>query len=426
MKVYIETYGCTFNQADSELIAGALHRDGIETCGSEKEADVVMMNTCTVKGATQNRITYRLSNLEKSGKRVMVTGCMAGANSDIIEKYSPSASIMSIQNIAAMPETVRQMASGNRAVSLQRQPFDRLDFYEANGSVIAKVPLSDGCLSSCAFCETKFARGKLSSFPEQSILNAIRYSISKGSKEIEITAQDTGAYGIDKGTNIASLLKKACAIDGDFRIRVGMLNPEHLHRYVDDLIDAMHNEHAYKFLHLPVQSGSDKVLASMRRGYTIESYLDAVKYIRQRVKGITIETDIIVGFPGETEEDFEETINAVNEFKPDVTNISKFTARPHASASNMPQLNDKVIKDRSARLSRMIRAMQSSTNKSLVGSTISVLFTEENNASMNGRDDSYKQIVVQKAGIEGNYATGSRADVKIYDATANALYGNIM
>ncbi|MCL5680315.1 MAG: tRNA (N(6)-L-threonylcarbamoyladenosine(37)-C(2))-methylthiotransferase [Candidatus Marsarchaeota archaeon] len=425
MKVYIETYGCTFNQADSELIANALHNGGIETCSSEEEAEVVLMNTCTVKGATQNRITYKLMNLEKQGRKMLVTGCMAGANSDIIEKYAPSASIARIQNIAEMPSAVKAISNGHRSVYLEERKTDRISFYNAPGSVIAKIPLSDGCLSSCSFCETKFARGALNSFSEQGILNAISYSVRKGSKEIELTAQDTGAYGIDKGTNIAQLLKRACEIEGDFRIRVGMLNPEHMHRYMDELIEALQNPHAYKFMHLPLQSGSNKVLASMRRGYTVEEYLDIIKSLREHVKNITIETDIIVGFPGETDEDFEETINVISEFRPEVTNMSRFAARPHALASRMPRLSDQAIKERSMKLSRMVRSMQAYANRLLIGRSVDVLLTEENDASINGRDDSYRQIVIPKTGMHEKPAVGSRVRATIYNATSNALYGRI-
>ncbi|MCL4387837.1 tRNA (N(6)-L-threonylcarbamoyladenosine(37)-C(2))-methylthiotransferase [Candidatus Marsarchaeota archaeon] len=422
MKVYIETYGCTFNQADSELIASAMDNEGIETCSSEDEADVVVLNTCTVKGATQNRITYRLSGLEKSGKKLLVTGCMAGANSDIISKYAPSASIAKIQNISGMPQAARDAASGKRVMLMEESRYDRIGLYVPGKSIIAKIPLSDGCLSSCSFCETKFARGRLNSFSEPGILNAISYSIRNGAKELELTAQDTGAYGIDKGTNIAELVKKACSFEGDFRIRVGMLNPEHLHRYHDELIEAMQDPHVYKFLHLPLQSGSDSVLQSMHRGYTVEKYLEMVADIRESVKNITIETDIIVGFPGESDSDFEATMKAMEEFKPEVTNISKFTKRPHAMASRMKQLDDKTIKERSSELSRFVRAMQASKNSAAVGTTASVLLTESNSSSVNGRDDSYRQIVVPKAKASSGLAPGSRITARIYNSTSNALY----
>ncbi len=422
LKVYIETYGCTFNQADSELIASAMKGEGIETCSSEADADVVLLNTCTVKGATQNRITYRLSGLEKSGKKVLVTGCMAGANSDIISKYAPSASIAKIQNVAGMPQAAKDTASSKRVMLMEESRYDRIGLYAPGKSVIAKIPLSDGCLSSCSFCETKFARGRLNSFSESGILNAISYSIRNGAKELELTAQDTGAYGIDKGTNIAELVSRACSFEGDFRLRIGMLNPEHLHRYYRELIDAMQDPHVYKFLHLPLQSGSDSVLASMRRGYTVEKYLEMVKEIRESVKDITIETDIIVGFPGETDSDFEATLKAINEFKPEVTNISKFTKRPHAPASRMRQLDDKLIKERSSELSRIVRAMQASKNASAIGTEESVLLTESSSSSVNGRDESYRQVVIPNSKNASGMASGSRLMARIYNATSNALY----
>ncbi len=273
---------------------------------SESEADVVVVNTCTVKKATAQKILYKLNNLDRSGRRVVVTGCMAGANQEMIEKYAPNSSIITMPNVDKIGRLAHETYNGKRNIINEYKKVDRLALFEPSNSVIAKIPVSDGCLSSCSSCETKFARGSLNSFSEELILKSIEQSMRRGAKEIQLTSQDMGAYGIDRGTNIAELMQKISLIEGDFRARIGMLNPEHLHRYFDQLAEAFKSDRFYKFVHLPLQSGSNKVLADMRRACRIEQFESYVDELRNRIPGITIETDIIVGFPTETDEDFEE------------------------------------------------------------------------------------------------------------------------
>lgn len=422
MKAYIKTYGCTLNQADSEIIASVLTGNDVQLSENREDAEVIIVNTCTVKKATQQKILYELSNLQKSNKKVVVTGCMVGANQDLIEKYAPSASIITTGNIQNITEVVSYANSGKRTVMTQYNKTDRLMFFSPKDSVIAKIPLSDGCLSSCSFCETKFARGPLNSFSEDRILNAIEFSVRKGAKEIQLTAQDTGAYGIDRRSNITKLMKKIALIEGDFRVRVGMLNPEHLGRYFDEFIEALESEKFYKFVHLPVQSGSNKVLSEMRRFYSIEEFEEQVRELRKNIANITIETDIIVGFPTETENDFDLTLDFIKNVKPEVTNMSRFSTRPHASASKLEQLNYETINRRSIILSRVVRSIQHEINDRFIGNRQDVIITEANDRSLNGRNEFYKQVVVRKNDSE-RLDVGSKRNVLIYAASANVLYG---
>lgn len=418
MKAYVKTYGCTLNQADSDIISSVLKGNDVEIANNESEADVVIVNTCTVKKATSQRILYKLNKLDNSGKKLVVTGCMAGANQDLIEKYAPNASIVTTPNIQEIA-TVTQ--SNGRMVLNQYKKVDRIALLEPGNSVIAKIPVNDGCLSSCSFCETKFARGPLNSFSEQLILKSIEYNVRNGAKEIQLTSQDMGAYGIDKGSNISKLMEKIAVMDGDFKVRVGMLNPEHLHRYFDAFADALSSDKFYKFVHLPVQSGSDRVLNDMRRVYTLDEFKMSVNELRQRIPGITIETDIIVGFPTETEADFEETIQFVKTVRPEVTNISRFAVRPHASASRMTQLSNEIIKERSNELSRVVRSVQHGINDKFIGKKFDVIITESNDKSFNGRNIGYRQVVmIRKSGLD--MQIGSVHNVLINSASANVLY----
>ena len=264
-KVYIETYGCTLNQADSDIIANVLEDNGVSVTEDEEKADLVIVNTCTVKKPTEQKILHRLETLEKVEKKVIVTGCMVGANPDLIKKYTPNASMVTTSNVENIAEVVKSMVLGQVRIIDGYKKTDRLALFSPNGNVISKVAINDGCASSCLFCETKFARRSLNSFSEELIVRAVELSVKHGAKEIQLASQDTGAYGLDRATDITRLMEKISIIDGNFKVRVGMLNPEHFHRYLEPFIEAMKNERFYKFVHLPAQSGSNNVLESYEK-----------------------------------------------------------------------------------------------------------------------------------------------------------------
>jgi threonylcarbamoyladenosine tRNA methylthiotransferase CDKAL1 len=420
LKASIRTYGCTLNHADSDIIKSIMLDGGIEI-SDEREADVAVVNTCTVKSITAQKILYRLGQMEKQGKRVVVTGCMAGANRDLIEKYAPSASIVTTQNIPSVLEAVGASAEGGRLVLTKRSSEDRLNRLTNFGGVIARVPVNDGCLSSCTFCETKVARGPLKSFGEDIIIRAIEQNVKAGAKEVQITSQDMAAYGRDKKTGMIELLKRIGKLDGEFKVRVGMMNPEHLAGCIEELAEVINSERFYKFIHIPIESGSDGVLGEMKRGYTMGQISAYIDYLRKHVDGVGIETDIIVGFPGETDAQFAESIDAIKRLRFEVVNISRFGARPHAEASRMEQLPKEVVNERSKEMTSVVRAVQRSINERYIGNEVEVLFTEDAKGSTNGRIDSYRQVVVMK----GQAHVGERRKVLIERVSANALYGKV-
>ena len=423
MRAHIKTYGCTLNQADSDIMQGLLERDGVEMVDNTSDADVVIVNTCTVKGPTEQKILHTLRSLEKKGKRVVVAGCMASANQDLIEIHAPTASVITTQNVEKISKAVEETAKGKRAVCNSSNRADKLMFLGAKESVIAKVPVSEGCLSSCSFCETKFARGPLNSFSEDRIVGAVEMCARMGAKEIQLTSQDMGAYGLDRRTNIAKLMERLSHIEGDFKIRVGMLNPEHLGRYLDGFADAMLSGRFYKFAHLPVQSGSDKVLMDMKRMYTVEQFNEQVAFLRSKIPDITIETDIIVGFPTEGEEDFEQTLDFVKDTRPNVVNMCRFWARPHASATKMKQLPNEVIVRRSAELGRIVRHVQKGINDTFLGRVMEVVATEKEETSINARAVNYKKVILKSA---SRVSLGDKLKVRIDSSSCNVLYGEPM
>jgi MiaB-like tRNA modifying enzyme len=425
-KVLIETYGCTLNQADSDIMEGILEGRGFEVArgnydeNAKKNYDFVIVNTCTVKKATEQKIRDKLRTMSHLGERLVVTGCMASANRDMIEEVVEEASVVSTNNVTRIYDVLKELEENGKVRYDDAGREDKSHYIPVGNSVISRIPVSEGCLSNCNFCETKYARGPLNSFSEKLILKAIEMNVRSGAKEIEITSQDIGAYGADKKTDIARLVSQASEIDGDFRIRIGMLNPEHLHKYIDGLIEAYKSEKIYKFIHLPVQSGSDKVLREMKRHYTIGEFSGYVNELRKKMPEMCIETDLIVGYPTETDGDFEETIRIVDELRPTITNISKFGLRPHTEAVKLKQLPGSVIKERSIRLARMIKRMQQEEFSKFRGRRMRVLLTEVNGSSITGRTDSYIAVAVNNVGKE---SLGKFVDAEIFDNSYACLIG---
>jgi len=348
-KIIIETYGCTLNQADSEIMKNVLSSSGHEVYLGKASPfyDVVILNTCTVKTPTEQKILERVKSLSKLGSRLIVAGCLATASPEKIQALAPKASLLSVQNVHMINEAVSKALAGESTSMLKGQRIDKLQFFKPGNSVIAKIPIGEGCLGNCTFCETKFARGPLNSFAPELVVKAVKTSVETGAKEIELTSQDTGAYGVDRKTNIAKLLQEVVGIAGDFKVRLGMLNPEHLPRFIDELVEVFKSPKMYKFIHLPVQSGSDSVLKAMGRNYSVNEFLEYVDELRSKIPGLSLETDIIVGFPTETRADFEQTLDLLKKAKPEITNVSKFGARPHAEASKLKQISNDELKLRS-------------------------------------------------------------------------------
>jgi MiaB-like tRNA modifying enzyme len=415
MKVFIKTYGCTLNQTDSDAMKGLLLANGVEIVQEEGSADVIILNTCTVKSQTQQRIIEKLKKL--NGKKIAVTGCLVSANRELVEKYAPSASLIGTSSISNIYDAVQASYRNKKKVFINQRFENKLSLPRLRGKVIAKIPISEGCTSNCSFCATKFARAGLHSYNEEAIASEIKSCIELGCKEIQLTSQDAGAYGFDKNTNIAELVNKIDKIEGNFSARIGMMNPQHAIKILPELIDAFKSSKIYKFLHIPVQSGNNGVLRDMGRFYTVENFLQIVNEFRENFKEITIATDIIVGYPTENESAFQDTLNLLEKAKSDVVNVSRFTPRPNTTAAKLEQLPNQSIKERTKIVSELCKKIELEINKKLIGSEYKVLLTERQNDSVTGRNPSYKQVVVNNGDL-GNFIK-----VKIVDATYCYLKG---
>lgn len=358
LKIYASVYGCPSNIADYEIALGLLKQAGFEIASSPENSDLNIIFTCIVKNPTEQRMVRIIQELTKIGTPLIVAGCMTKTSQRTVEKINPNASLLGPDSIEHVADVARSAVEGKKIIFVndERKPKVGLPRVRKNKN-IGIIPISIGCRGLCSYCATRFARGELRSYPIGCIVAETKKLVEDGCKEIWLTSEDNSAYGLDTGTNLAELLKGVCAIGGDFKIRVGMMNPTYVkeEKLLNELIVAYKDEKVQKFLHLPVQSGSNNILRLMKRGYSVADFEKIVEQFRKEIPEIYISTDIIVGFPGESEKDFEATLELVKKIKPDKVNISKFGARPGTEAAKMRQLPVETINERSRKLHNFVR-----------------------------------------------------------------------
>ncbi len=395
-KIFIKTYGCSLNKSDSEAMAGILAKKGFEIVNDESTADLMVINSCTVKSNPEQRLFYELRNAKKP---IVVAGCVpqADPNNEIFKDFS----VIGTKAISKISEAVKSTLEGRVVHYLGDEDGDsRLEMPIINTSgIISIIPINSGCLSNCSYCKTKQARGDLHSYPLRLIEKNFRSAVNNGFKEIWLTSQDTGAYGLDINSNIIGLLKTLLKKQGDYRIRLGMANPQYVLPRINEFKEVLSNEHMFRFLHIPVQSGSNNVLRDMRRGYKAESFKKIVLELTRAIPDLTIATDIIVGFPTETEDDFQETVDLIKTLKIPVVNISKFYPRPGTEAAKMKLLPTNIVKQRSTYLKKICDQIANERNKEFVNKELSVIVDEPGKkpGTLIARADNYLQVIIPES-----------------------------
>ena len=422
--IAIEKYGCTLNQADTDSIRAILCGLGFRVLSPDEieDADVIILNTCTVKGATENKIIARIRKIESArlgtqDTRLVISGCMS-VNSAKLRKFT-SAPIVWPGAIARIGDAVEDALTDQ--VTEYKERSDKENLPRIFTTPILRIPIVEGCTGSCTFCQTKFARPGLKSVNPARLLEWINDGVARGAKEIELTAMDTGAYGLDIKTDLVSLLNCINDIEGDFLVRLGMINPEHVLRMKEGLITAFKKEKIYRFLHLPVQSGSENVVKEMGRKHTVSEFVELVREFRDEIPDISISTDIIVGYPTETEEDFLETLGLIKRMGLDMVNLSKFSPRPGTAAKELPQLHNDEIKRRSVEASKVVRRICEEQNEQYIGKTLDVLITEKQKG-FTGRTKNYKQVVAR--GYDGKLGEWIKA--RITETNRGSLFGKVV
>jgi len=406
VRVYVESYGCSRNRADGEIMEAMLLKAGHELVEAPEKADYVVVNTCAVKDPTELKMAKRIKELLDSGKKVIAAGCLVHVNPDAIDPRVSG--ILGVKSIDRIAEAIDAAERGEKLVSVEgwrERNIDKLELPRLwKPGVAFVVPIGEGCLNACTYCATRFARGVLKSYRPELVVRWVKEAIARGYREIILSSEDTGCYGFDLGTNLAELLDEITAIEGEFRVRVGMMNPNHVLKFLDELIDAYRDEKVYRFLHLPVQSGDNEVLRRMGRTYTVEEFEEIVRAFRRKVPDLNLNTDIIVGFPGETEEAFRNTVELVERVRPDKINVSRYSARPGTIAARWKQLPGWLVKERSRELHRLRLAIAYEINKAYVGRTVEVLVRGPGKkGGVEGRTFNYKEVILD-SGEAGEFA----------------------
>ncbi|QKY17407.1 tRNA (N(6)-L-threonylcarbamoyladenosine(37)-C(2))-methylthiotransferase [Halorubrum sp. CBA1229] len=388
---HIETYGCSSNRGESREIERALRDGGHRPADGPEDADVAILNTCTVVEKTERNMLRRAEELQETTADLVVTGCMALAQGELFEEAGVDAEILH------WDEVPTYALNGEC-------PTTTPDAEPVLDGVVGLLPIARGCMSNCSYCITKFATGRVDSPPVEENVEKARALVHAGAKEIRVTGQDTGVYGWDTGDRkLPELLDRICDIDGEFRVRLGMANPGGIHGIHEELADVFaENEELYDFIHAPVQSGSDDVLEEMRRQHRVDKFREVVETFDDRLDHWTLSTDFIVGFPTESDADHELSMDLLAEVRPEKINVTRFSKRPGTDAADMKGLGGTVKKERSKAMSELKMEVVGEAYESMVGERYEVLVVEEGTGdSVKCRDSAYRQIIVQNASDRG-------------------------
>ena len=418
-KIWVEAYGCSASFADSEMISGLVVNGGHVLAENPADSDLNLIVTCSVKDATANKMVHRIKQLKR--KPLVVAGCMPKAETATVEKFSPKASLLGPNSLGKTLEVIDSALRGQRRVELEDSDKSKVGLPKIRlNPTVGIVEIASGCMSECTFCQTKLSKGELQSFRTGDIVRQVRQEVDEGCAEIWLTSTDNGCYGFDIGTDLPSLIDSVSEIERDFMIRVGMMNPMYMPRIRDQLSRSFESPKVFKFLHIPVQSGSNKVLKEMKRGHTAEVFKRTSALFRKKFGRFTVSTDIIVGFPTETEEDFEETLELIRQTQPDIINLSRYSARPGTKAAAMDQVDVSKVMQRSKAVFEMASSISHKRNQEWIGWKGEVLFDEGSDGTVKGRNYAYKPVMV-----DGKAEIGQRVTVEITSATKHGLHGHI-
>lgn len=429
-KLFIETLGCAMNVRDTEhMIAELQKHQNYETTESMEDADLIVINTCSVREKPVAKLFSELGTYnkkKKEGAQIGVTGCTAShLGKDIIKRAPYVDFVVGARNISKISEAVQNKGTVEIDINNDETTYDFADYRQS--SYRCSVNISLGCDKSCTFCIVPATRGEEISIPSEIIINEIEKSVRNGAKEVFLLGQNVNNYGTKFSDNrekstFTKLLQDISKIDGLERIRFTSPHPFHMgDKFLEEFAT---NPKICKQIHVPLQAGNDKVLKDMKRGYTKKWFLNRCEKIRKMVPGVRISTDIIVAFPGETDEEFRDTIDVVEKVKFESIFNFKYSKRPHTPAENMPnQVDDKVGTKRLQELIELHKSHQDEHMAKYVGSTMKVMFEDlKPNGEIFGFSDNYCQVFV--TGSEE--LLGKIVDVKITKASRTSLKGEVV
>jgi len=431
--VYMRTWGCTHNTSDTEYMAGQLAEAGFRVSLKDSErlkANVWLLNSCTVKNPAEDHFKNAINAAQSADIPVVVAGCVPqGAPKD---KFVKGLSTIGVQQIDRVVEVVEETLKGNtvKIMGPKKSGGKRVGGADLSLPKIRRNPyievisINTGCLNNCTYCKTKFARGDLASYPIAQIKERLIQAFSEGVIEIWLTSEDTGAYGIDLGTDLPTLLKEIVPVIPDgCMMRIGMTNPPYILDHLVEIGKILNHPRVYSFMHIPVQAGSDEVLGAMKREYSNADFCRVVDELRLAVPNVNIATDIIAGFPTETERDFDETMALCDKYKFKSLFMNQFFPRPGTPAAKWEQIPRQQVKKRTKRLSELFHSYMPFEGE--IGNEYSVLITEmaHDGVSLVGHNKFYDQVL-----IRGNVdeLMGKRVDVRITSVTKHSMLSEVI
>ena len=387
-KVYIETMGCQMNKSDSERMFGMLSHFGYEQTENAKEADLVMVNTCSIRQLSEDK-AFSLIGVWGQWKKTInpdlkigFCGCVAQQKMKEVFRRAPYVDfVLGTHKIYSLPEIIKKIHNGERVLECEethKTEDEKASQYQINRvkSVNAWIPITEGCNNFCTYCIVPYTRGRERSRTPEIIIKEAKDAIAQGFKEITLLGQNVDSYGkdfTDKNYRLAQLLRDLNKLEGQFRIRFVTSYPTDI---TDELIDTVVElDKVCEYFHIPMQSGSSEVLKKMNRRYDRETYAKIVEKVRTKVKDVTITSDFIAGFPGETEEQFVETLTAIDEFELDYSNTAAYSPREKTVAAKWVDkyIDEDVKTERLARLNDKVRENCLKSNQKYVGRTMEVL-----------------------------------------------------
>ena len=436
-KATVITYGCQMNVNESAKMKQILQTMGYEIIEDIDDSDLVFLNTCTVREGAAVKVYGKLGDLkrlkeQKNGKMIIgVTGCLAQEVRDEFIKKTPYVDlVLGNQNIGRIPDIIERIEKGEDVHVVMVEDEDELpqrvdaDFGD---DIVASISITYGCNNYCTFCIVPYVRGMERSVPLHEIVKDVKKYTEKGYREILFLGQNVNSYGSDLADdtdNFAKLLRESAKIEGNFWIKYVSPHPKD---FTDEVIEAIaDNSKIARMLHLPLQSGSTKILNAMNRGYTKEEFITLAKKIKEKIPDIGLTTDIIVGFPGETEEDFQDTMDVVNEVGFENAFMFMYSKRSGTPAATMEeQVDEQVKSERLQQLMRLQNYKAKEESQKYLGKTVKVLVegpSRKNPEMLTGRTSTHKIVLFKSPGID---LKGKFVNTKIYEAKTWTLYGEL-
>ncbi len=456
--IYIETYGCTANQNNSEILAGILSRAGFIITNNPELSEIIIINSCVVKSKTESKIKRRIQDIQKEhkNKQIIVTGCMPQTDFKKLKNLAPNILFLGTHNFKDILNLIRdysenKLTKEKQIYYISQNPEIKLNLSKKPQNPLISIhQISEGCLGECTYCKTRLAKGKLFSYTEEEILKSIESDFQSGAKEVWITSQDNAAYGldwansretpskkplgvldkdnaaygIDKGKQqLPQLLNEILNLKHNFKLRLGMADPNNIIPIQDELIEIYKNKKMFKFIHLPIQSASNKILKDMNRFYTIDQAENIITKFKTAFPEGVIATDIIVGYPTETEEDHKKNLEFIKKYKPDVLNISKFSSHKSTPAGKLKILPNSILKKRATELMQIHRETAKQNKQKFLNKTLKVFINKKMTDNLyQARDENYN-IIYLKA---DKTLLGKEVEVKITSIGVHNLVGELV